>query len=114
MKYLITTLLLIFSGTFCYGAVLDGKTLAEAAIHYDKMSENPDATPNFHAGLFLGYVGGLADELFPNSGIPKDVSIKQINKIFSKFLKNNPKKWHRSGNVLFRMSIKEAFPEAKL
>jgi hypothetical protein len=96
-------------------AFVFGTRLAEWASSYERVQANRIAKPYdmAYAGLFNGYVTGVADTLREEGQFkaPLQATDQQLASIVSKYLRDNPANWTHKAVSLVTDALRQAFSQ---
>lgn len=91
---------------------------AQGVTYYtgNQLMEWNSSNTAFDKGRFMGYVVGIVDaksrdwESTRLSCVPSGVTVKQLQEVVRKYLKQNPQEWHLEADLLVTFAMMEAFP----
>lgn len=91
---------------------------AQGVTYYigNQLMEWNSSNTAFDKGRFMGYVVGIVDaksrgwESTRLSCVPSGVTVRQLQEVVRKYLKQNPQEWHLEADLLVTFAMMEAFP----
>jgi len=108
---LFSMILLAFVISLCGQAnAIDGNDLVEYMRELEKLQADNYDTIAIKAGYYKGYVDGIAEtcpNVCPKGGMITRVKIRAI---VTKYLKENPERWHEDAATLVVEALQKAFP----
>ena len=91
----------------------DGNGLVEEMRQFEQ-AERKTHEGGFSAGMYVGYVLGVADVHSGISWCPgvggNRVTVGQVASTVSRYMNNNPDKWHVEARALVMNALQQAFP----
>lgn len=104
-------ILLLCAATNALAGFFDGNGLVEYMREWEKYESREASAKSLVAGVFMGYVAGVADAYDEVTVCPAaDSSVRQLSAAVARFLKANPARLAESADVLVKDALKQGFP----
>ena len=107
---------LVAAGLLCaamnaQAGFFDGNSLARDMQEWEKYERKDPLANNLVAGVFMGYVAGVADAYDEIIICPPDNStVRQLSGVVAAFLKGNAPRWAEPADVLVKEALLQSFP----
>jgi len=109
-KKSLMAVLLLFIAKCAFAGFMSGSELVSNMREYEKAQRSDRTTVWIDDGMYLGYVYGVSDTIWPHLCPPGNIKGQQVVAIVAQYLKVHPEEWNKPASDLVTKALKKAFP----